>query len=164
MTAGTILRDLTGRGIRIWVTGDRLKLDAPAGSLTGADLADLRARKAELLSALSKPGTCPACREPMDLQDKARDCWWCPGCRKFLRRDGLVIPPPPKTKPLTRERHEAQRLLADLQAAGCAITARGGEVAISNLANLLNELFRRLEEADWDFVYVALQLANLNAI
>jgi hypothetical protein len=56
MTAQAILHDLAARGVRVWSEADNLKLDAPVGTLTDADLANLRALKQELLAALmSKP-------------------------------------------------------------------------------------------------------------
>jgi len=49
-----ILAQLTARGITLRPNGDRLRIEAPEGELTEADLAIIAASKAELLTALSE--------------------------------------------------------------------------------------------------------------
>ena len=123
MNTEAILHDLAARGVRIWAEADSLKLDAPVGVLTDEDKSTLRALKSDLLAALQpKPGTCPKCRQGMNLQDRAGDAWWCPGCRIFADSKGQPLPPVVKTRPVYREEVEARKLLADLQAAGCGIS------------------------------------------
>lgn len=50
-----LLNQLRAAGVRVWVDGDRLKLDAPAGVLTEQMRADLAAAKGEIFSLLSSP-------------------------------------------------------------------------------------------------------------
>jgi hypothetical protein len=52
-TASQLLKDLRLVGIVLNANGDRLGFDAPAGAMTPAVLAILKARKAELLAVLS---------------------------------------------------------------------------------------------------------------
>jgi len=49
-----LLAQLTARGITLRPNGDRLRIEAPEGELTDADMAIIAARKAELLTALSR--------------------------------------------------------------------------------------------------------------
>jgi len=90
MTTEIILRDMAARGITLIPNGDRLDVEAPDDLLTADLLDSLRAHKPELLAILTEPGRCSVCHDRMDLQDKARDCWWCAGCRKFF--DGQSRP------------------------------------------------------------------------
>ena len=53
MNASTLIRDLTARGVRLEPRGDRLHVDAPAGTLTAAIVEELRRRKGEVLAALA---------------------------------------------------------------------------------------------------------------
>jgi TubC N-terminal docking domain len=53
MNAQALLHDLTGRGVILLASGDRLDLDGPDDVLTDDLLAMLRARKAELLDLLA---------------------------------------------------------------------------------------------------------------
>ena len=85
MTAD-LLAALAARDIRLLVEDGRLVLDAPAGAVTAADRAAVRARKAELLAALRPalpvaPG-CPRCVRPSPVPGA-----WCDGC--------LETPPAP---------------------------------------------------------------------
>src|SRR5262245_28392859 len=143
MTAQAILDDLTARGVRVWAEADRLKLDAPAGILTDEDKANLAAAKPELLAVLApKAGICPACKSELDHQ--GGDCWWCAGCRTFCHGNGRLMARPAIPKPLTLERHEAKRLLADLQAAGCGFVLDDGELRITNISKISTALWVRL--------------------
>lgn len=54
MTAAALLADLRRRGVELRAEGDRLRWRAPRGAVTPADLARLRAAKAELLRALAQ--------------------------------------------------------------------------------------------------------------
>ena len=156
MTAQQILQDLTAKGAHLWVEGDQLKIDAPIGLLTDDTVETLRTFKPELLAALTpKPGICPACKGALDLQDKARDCWWCAGCREFFHSNGQLMARPVTPQPAYREIIEARQLIADLVAAGCTISVAGGEVAIGNLGKASADLWKRLEDAGPDFVRAA---------
>jgi hypothetical protein len=106
MTAETILHDLTSRGVQVWAEADRLKFDAPRGVLSDEDKSQLTERKSELLTLLTKiqhsePATdqrsarermvellalhqCPDGCGKLKLQDRARDVWYCPGCRLWV--------------------------------------------------------------------------------
>ena len=52
-TAAKLLTDLRRAGVVLSVNGDRLAFDAPAGAMTPAVVATLKARKPELLAVLS---------------------------------------------------------------------------------------------------------------
>lgn len=161
MTAEAILHDLSVRGIRAWVETDKIKLDAPRGSPTADDLIVIRQHKADLLAALTPPpGTCPKCRQGMNLQDLADDSWWCPGCRLWADSKGQPLPPVVKTRPVCREEVEARKLLSDLQTAGCGICLNGDEVRITNLAKIPTSLWVRLENADSVFLRVAREMVQ----
>lgn len=54
MTAGELLRQLDGLGVHLSANGDRLVCDAPAGVLTPALQAQLRAHKADILSLFAQ--------------------------------------------------------------------------------------------------------------
>lgn len=88
MTATELLINLQARGVIVKATGDRLKLDAPAGALTDEALAELRAHKAEILAALVTNHLCPRCGDPIRLQDRNLDAWYCSGCRKWCNGQG----------------------------------------------------------------------------
>lgn len=121
MTTSAILTDLFQRGVRVWAEAGRLELDDVSGVLTDDDVATLAAHKAELLTALtSQPGTCPNCHEPANLQHRADDVWYCPGCRLWMHGDGSPLPKIERPRPITLEQQEAERLAADLLAAGCS--------------------------------------------
>jgi len=141
MNAQAVLHDLTARGVRVWVEADSLKLDAPVGVVTDADLAILRALKSDLLRALTpRPGMCSQCDNPMNLQDRAGDAWFCPGCRHWSDSKGQPLRPIQIARPIFREEVEATRLLDDLQAAGCGIFWDGDELRITNLTKIPTSL------------------------
>jgi tubulysin polyketide synthase-like protein len=52
MTAQSLLHDLTGRGVILAASGDRLDVDAPDSALTDELIEELRNRKIELLELL----------------------------------------------------------------------------------------------------------------
>ena len=98
MTAQSLIRSLTTRGIHIWAESDQLKLDAPVGVITEQDRQVLAAWKPELIGLLTpdtKPvrevvaelialSHCPDGCGKLTLQDKARDVWFCPSCRLWV--------------------------------------------------------------------------------
>jgi hypothetical protein len=51
-SAAELIRDLEGRGVRLIAEGDWLRWEAPPGRVSPADLAELRANKAEVMAAL----------------------------------------------------------------------------------------------------------------
>jgi hypothetical protein len=63
MTAHALFDDLTRRGVRLEVRGERLAWRAPAGQLSEADKAAIRKRKSELLRLLAAGPSeaCPTC-------------------------------------------------------------------------------------------------------
>ena len=87
MTATAILTDLSARGVLIWAEADRLKFDAPSGTLTDVDRAALREHKAELLALLRRPALGSAVRP---LTVRARRLTVCPfdGCGGDLATNG----------------------------------------------------------------------------
>jgi hypothetical protein len=136
-------------------------LVAPVGIINDDDLVALRALKSDLLIALTpKPGTCPQCSNPMNLQDRAGDAWWCPGCRLWADSQGRPLPPIAVPRPIYREEAEARKLLADLQAAGCGISWDGDELRITNRSKISTALWMRLDNADSDFEKVAREMAE----
>lgn len=99
MAADALLAELSGLGVALWVEGDRLAYDAPAGVLTDARLADLRAARESLLEILRCPSeppavpylrTCGAHLVPFDAiesADPSRGGWvrlTCRRCGRFL--------------------------------------------------------------------------------
>ncbi len=56
MSATEMLSDLTRRGVRLQVVGDRLRLDAPPGVLNSDEINALATAKAEILAALANGG------------------------------------------------------------------------------------------------------------
>jgi amino acid adenylation domain-containing protein len=59
-TLDEFLGELRQLGVKLWVEGDRLRYRAPEGSLTPERLADLKARKAEILAFLQQINTTSA--------------------------------------------------------------------------------------------------------
>ena len=55
MTTPALLTELRSRGIRVWVDGDRLRCNAPAGALTPELRDQLQRRKSEILQFLRGP-------------------------------------------------------------------------------------------------------------
>lgn len=60
MMAHELVSALQARGIVLVARADRLLVDAPAGTLTAADRAELMARKPELLAVLADRPAAPA--------------------------------------------------------------------------------------------------------
>jgi len=109
--ASDLLDDLRQRGVSLTASGDRLQVDAPRGTLTPADLDDLRRHKPKLLTILGEPtpprlwldfdrgdlvwkmatepvycSTCGGC-------DRWRDfggVWHCSTCRPSTVADGTL--------------------------------------------------------------------------
>lgn len=98
MTAQSLIRSLTARGIHIWAEDDQLKLDAPVGVVTEQDKQVLAAWKPELIGLLAshtKPARvvvaelialnqCPDGCGKMTLQDLRLEAWFCPTCRLWV--------------------------------------------------------------------------------
>lgn len=109
MTTNELLTDLHSRGVMLRAVGDRLKIDAPAGALTDAALAELRARKAELLATLATGHFCPGCgSDALKLQDKTYDAWFCSDCRRWCNSQGGPVAEVETVRPLTLEEVEAR--------------------------------------------------------
>jgi hypothetical protein len=149
MNAQTLVHDLTARGVRLWAEAGNLKLDAPVGLLTDEDILAIRQHKADLLAALTpQPGTCPTCQGAADLQDQQLDTWWCASCRLFFDSKGQAIPPATSPRPLTLEQQEAEKLAADLVAAGCGFNDDGEFFGVRVPFKISAALLARLETAD----------------
>jgi tubulysin polyketide synthase-like protein len=105
VTAVALLRDLSARGIRVVVRGDRLSLRGPGDVLTAELTQHLRQHKTEILEAARRCPTCCECGAVIGPADP--ECWWgldrvhldC-GKRASAREwQGEVLPtdaPPPK--------------------------------------------------------------------
>ena len=149
MTAQTLIESLTAASVRLWVDGETLKLDAPVGTITPELKATLAAHKAELLAALtSQHGACPHCRQSANLQDRALDAWFCPGCRLWMHGDGSSLPKIETPRPLTLEQQEAERLAADLYAAGCGFVADDDDWNVRLPVKISAALLTRFECSD----------------
>ena len=149
MTAQTLIESLTAVDVRLWVEGEALKFDAPVGTITPELKATLAAHKAELLATLtSQRGTCPTCGESANLQDRARDAWFCPGCRLWMHGDGSPLPKIETLRPLTLEQQEAEKLAADLYAAGCGFVADDDDWNVRLPVKISSSLLTRFECAD----------------
>jgi amino acid adenylation domain-containing protein len=59
-----ILAELAARGVRLWRDGDKLAYDAPKGALTPATIAELKARKPDILAALAPAAATLPRRDP----------------------------------------------------------------------------------------------------
>ena len=53
MSTPPLLAELTGLGVRLWVEGERLRFDAPAGVMTPERLAAVREHRAAILAELA---------------------------------------------------------------------------------------------------------------
>lgn len=146
MNAQMLLRDLSTQGIIVTADDGRLSVDGPDDLVTDDLLIILLERKADLLAALLlKLGICLDCDGAMDRQ--GGDCWFCATCRMFAHGNGRLMARPVIPKPLTFEKQEAQRLLADLQAAGCGVHWSGQELRITNLTKISTVLWMQIENA-----------------
>lgn len=72
MSAATILEDLQRQGVRVWVEDGGLRYRGPKRALTPETLAELKARKAEVIALL----------QPEDLEARCHHgtpggCWLC---------------------------------------------------------------------------------------
>lgn len=83
MTSAEFLADLTGRGVGLSSIDGRLRVEAPAGSLTPADRLALAQQKAELLALLPRPADAELARVRglIDLQASK-----CPGLTSVQKR------------------------------------------------------------------------------
>ena len=98
-----VISRLIGAGARLWAEGDRLHYSGPVGLLTHEDELFIRARKADVLRAVTE-GVGVRCSEcgstaqakPDERTDPAySDLWqgWCSGCGVVFspaRLDGLI--------------------------------------------------------------------------
>ncbi len=77
MSASALMEMLSASDIRLSVTGERLKVDAPVDVLTEQHRALLRQHKAELLRLLT-PKPCAQCGAPMEHVEAGY--FSCPAC------------------------------------------------------------------------------------
>ena len=87
MTAAqAILHGFAACGGILTANGDRLDIDAPDYVLTEDLLTALRKHKTELLNILGAIAKheCPNGCGRMELQDHARDAWFCAWCRSWI--------------------------------------------------------------------------------
>lgn len=114
MKAENLIRDLQSRGVQLSVENGALILNGPETALNDETIEMLRPHKPALLRLLSNGPSrqsdaclscgsasdsptgrelmpevlerpeCPECHAPLDLQDRARDTWWCIGCQIFF--------------------------------------------------------------------------------
>ena len=74
MNPRAALRELSARGIRVVVIGDRLRLRGPEDVLTSDLTESLRQHKAEILEAARLCPTCPECGAAIGPDEP--ECWW----------------------------------------------------------------------------------------
>ncbi len=75
MTPDELLTAIHARGVTLAANGDRLKVDAPVGSLTDELRAELKRHKAVLLVQLDKPAMTLAIEKLPDDPDKRSRLW-----------------------------------------------------------------------------------------
>lgn len=65
MNPAEVLQTLASRGVSLWLEGERVKWKAPAGALSDAEIATLKAHKAAILKALQEQAAAndPAARQ-----------------------------------------------------------------------------------------------------
>ena len=79
MTTREFLRELRGRDIRVWVEGDRMRVNAPQGALTPELQADLQMRKLEVLAFLRAASAPRSCIVPIQPQGSRTPFFAVPG-------------------------------------------------------------------------------------
>jgi len=158
MRADTLLESLSGRGFKVLVDGGTIRV-SPSSALTDADRQAIRDHKAELLDLLTYGHLCPGCAGEMRLQDRARDVWWCPACRRWADGQGRSLTEKKTLKPVTRAEEEARKLIADLKAAGCAFVYEDGELRLRYPSRMSAGLWARFESAGDVFRRVAMEAA-----
>ena len=91
MTAEAILADLLERGIESTLTPDGAGIEVPAGVLTDAQRAAIRAHKPELIAAIQESARVTA--QLLDAAMLACDHWNdSPAAREQMRQDCLRVP------------------------------------------------------------------------
>ncbi|MCI0390309.1 MAG: hypothetical protein MOB07_16285 [Acidobacteria bacterium] len=77
MNAQSLLHDLSANGVRVYLAGDQLDVDAPDELLTDELLTTLKENKAELMEVLASH--CPICHGPLcEETSKHFRHLWCP--------------------------------------------------------------------------------------
>lgn len=150
---------MTARGVALSVDGDRLAVDDPNSALTDELLASLKERKTELLDLLASGRLCPGCAGKMRLQDRARDVWWCPACRRWADGQGKPLTVTEILRPVARDQEDARKLIEDLRAAGCAFALEDGELRLRYPSRMSAGLWARFESAGAVFRRVAREAA-----
>lgn len=108
---------------------------------------------------------CIKCGNPLKLQDRQADAWYCPGCRKWCDGQGQPLPEIETPMPLTLEEVEARQLVADLLAAGCGFVTDDGEyVRVTHTGKISTALWLRLEQIGPEFKPLAMKAAQDQAI
>lgn len=158
MIAQTIIRRLADRGISLALSGEGIAVE-PSSALTDEDRQAIRANKAELLELLTSGHLCTGCADVMTLQDRARDVWWCPACRRFADGQGRRLSKVETSKLVTRAEEDARTLIADLKVAGCAFVYEDGELRLQFPSRMSAGLWARFESAGDVFRRVAMEAA-----
>lgn len=74
MNPRAALRELSARGIQVWVTGDRLRLRGPDHALTAEFTEHLRQHKTEILEVARRCPTCAECGAVISPDEPK--AWW----------------------------------------------------------------------------------------
>lgn len=159
MRANTLIESLSTRGFTVLADGNAIKV-SPSSALTDEDRQTIRAHKAELLKLLTSGHLCPGCAGEMRLQDRARDVWWCPACRRWADGQGRPLAKTESPKPITRDQEEARKLIADLRAAGCVFALEDGELRLRYPSRMSAGLWARFESAGDVFRAMAREAAT----
>ena len=92
MSADAILAELLDRGITPAVTADGTGIEVPAGRLSDAEKAAIRAHKPELIAAIQESARQTS--ELLTAAMRACDAWGdSPAARDQMRREVLETPP-----------------------------------------------------------------------
>jgi ribosomal protein L37AE/L43A len=158
MRADTLIESLSDRGFTVLADGNTIKV-SPSSALTAEDRQAIRDHKAELLELLTSGHLCPGCAREMRLQDRARDAWWCPACRRWADGQGRPLTVVETPKPVMRDEAEARKLIADLKAAGCAFALEDGELRLRYPSRMSAGLWARFESAGHVFRTLAREAA-----
>ena len=142
-------------------------------TLTAAEASDAIERheislaaRGVLLSAsgdqLTSSHFCPSCAGKTRLQDRARDVWWCPACRRWADGQGRPLTKIKTPKLVTRAEEDARELIADLRAAGCAFVYEDGELRLQFPSRMSAGLWARFQTAGDVFRVMAMEAAVCN--
>jgi ribosomal protein L37AE/L43A len=158
MLAHNLIESLSARGFTLLADDGAIKV-SPSSALTEDDRQAIRDHKTELIHLLNEGHLCPGCAGGLRLQDRARDVWWCPACRRWADGKGRPLTKAETPKPVTHAEEDARKLIADLKAAGCAFVYEDGELRLQFPSRMSAGLWARFESAGDVFRRAAMEAA-----